>query len=90
MTYTFRSARYANAEGTAVVADTAEDAHVALSAADTPGEWAALMAAAARGEVAIAAYAAPAAPPQRTPAEKLAALLAAEGLTLAELEALLA
>lgn len=42
MTYTFKSARYANADRTAVVADTVEVAHVALSETDTPDLWAAL------------------------------------------------
>lgn len=90
MSYTIRSARFANPEHSAAVADTVEAAHVALSAADTPAAWAALMAAAARGELAIAAYAPPPAPAARTPAEKLSALLATEGLTLAQIKALLA
>lgn len=42
MTYTFLSAQYANAENTAAVAITQEAAAVALSAVDTPTEWAAL------------------------------------------------
>lgn len=91
MSYTIRSARFANPEHSAAVADTVEAAHVALSAADTPAAWAALVAAAARGELAIAAYAPPpAAEAARTPAEKLSALLATEGLTLAQIKALLA
>jgi len=45
MIYTFLSARYANAEQTAAVAETAEAAAVLLSAIDTPIAWAALHAA---------------------------------------------
>ncbi|MCM0018909.1 MAG: hypothetical protein NBV67_02850 [Tagaea sp.] len=44
MSYTFLSAQYANAENTAAVAITKEASAVALSAADTPEEWAALLA----------------------------------------------
>jgi hypothetical protein len=44
MTYTFVSATYANPEHTAAVAFTEDSAAVALSAADTPDEWAVLLA----------------------------------------------
>ena len=44
MSYTFLTARYANAEQTAAIAETEEAASVALSAVDTPEDWAALMA----------------------------------------------
>ncbi len=90
MTYIIKSARFANAEHTAVVADTVEVAHVVLSAADTPREWARIMRAAATGDLAIANYVRPPSPSDRSSAEKLDTLLASAGLTLEELKALLA
>lgn len=44
MTYTIISARYANSEHTAAVLITEEVAAVAISATDTPVEWAAMLA----------------------------------------------
>lgn len=73
MTYTFLSARYANAEKTAIVATTEECGAVALSQADTPEAWAGLKA----SKVKVAAYVAPEQPAQTPPAEKLAAFLSA-------------
>lgn len=40
MTYTLKSARFANPENTAAVIDTKEAGAVIVSAADTPEEWA--------------------------------------------------
>ena len=45
MTLTILSAAYANEDGTAAVAITAQAAAVALSATDTPDAWAAMLAA---------------------------------------------
>lgn len=58
MSYTFLSAAYGNVEGSAIVAVTVEVGAVALSLADTPDAWEALL----DSEVAIAAYAEPEAP----------------------------
>jgi len=44
VTYTIISARYANPEHTAALLMTEEAASVAISAADTPEEWAAMLA----------------------------------------------
>jgi len=43
MTYTFVSARYANGDNTAAIADTEEVGSVALSVVDTPEAWQALL-----------------------------------------------
>lgn len=73
MTYTFISATYANEDKTAIVAVTKEAGAVALSKADTPEAWAALKAA----KIKVSAYVEPVAPPEPTPAEKLASFLSA-------------
>ena len=71
MTYTFLSAHYANPENTAAVAITQEAGAIALSAVDTPQEWAALL---AWGN--IDAYEAPSNVPQSvTPRQARIALL---------------
>ncbi|MFD1944748.1 hypothetical protein [Paradevosia shaoguanensis] len=44
MTYTFISARFANADHTSAIAMTAEAAEIALSPIDTPDDWADLLA----------------------------------------------
>lgn len=71
MIYTFLSAQYANADHTAAVAMTVEAAAVALSAVDTPDEWAALHAA-----LTPADYVAPPPPPAPTIADLQAQLAA--------------
>lgn len=71
MAYTFLSAQYANAENTAAVAVTVEASAVLLSVADTPTEWAAMLAA-----VTPAAYVAPPPPPAPTLADLQAQLAA--------------
>ncbi len=71
MMYTFLSAIYANEEGNAAETVTVEAGKVLLSAADTPKEWAALM---AWGEP--SAYVPPPPPPEPTKAEILAQIAA--------------
>jgi hypothetical protein len=71
MIYTILNAHYANEDRTAAVALTQEAALVVLSAADTPEEWAALM---AWGEP--SAYVPPPPPPEPTKAEILAQIAA--------------
>ena len=71
MTYTFLSARYANAEHTAAEALTVEAAAVLLSEVDTPEHWAALHAWGTPS-----AYVPPPPPPAPTKAELLAELQA--------------
>jgi len=44
LSYTIKSAAYANADHTAAIIDTEEAAAVLLSARDTPREWAAMLA----------------------------------------------
>lgn len=39
MTYTLKSARYANEDHSSAIIDTEEDGHVAISAVDTPEHW---------------------------------------------------
>jgi len=75
MTYTFLSAQYANAENTAAVAVTVEAAAVVLSEADTPTEWAALIAWGTPD-----AYEAPAASPRVATARQFKAALAIAGV----------
>lgn len=55
MTYTILTARYANAELTAITLETVEAAGVSISQADTPELWADLLA----SEIEIAAYVPP-------------------------------
>ncbi len=79
MTYTFLTARYANADHTAAEAQTTEAGAVLLSQTDTPGEWDALHAA-----LTPADYVPPPPPPAPTRAELLAELAALQ----AKIEAL--
>lgn len=58
MSYTYLSAAYGNTDATAIIAVTEESGAVALSLADTPDAWEALLA----SEIAIEAYVEPAAP----------------------------
>lgn len=69
MTYTFLSAAYANPQHTSAVAITVEAAAVALSEADTPEAWAAMLDA-----VTPLDYVPPLAPPAPTLADLQAQL----------------
>jgi hypothetical protein len=84
MSWTIRSARFANLDNDAAEIETAEAGAVAISEADTPDAWAGLLAWRDAGND-VAAYA----PPpivRQTPEQKLAAL----GLTVDDIRALLA
>jgi len=83
MSYTFLAARYANAEQTAAVAETEEAASVALSAVDTPEDWAALMA----SGIPIAPYEQPEPPLGPLTARQLRLGLVAAGFSLGDVEA---
>lgn len=88
MTYTMRSAAFANAAHSAAVVETDEAGSVALSAADTPDDWLDLLC----SGIAIAPFEPPQAPAfavTPTP-EQWRALLKATGKTYVEIDALFA
>lgn len=84
---TVLSAAYANADGSAAVVVTDEIGAVALSAVDTPEQWAALLAL----DLPIAAYVAPVAPevaPAVPTTEQIRAALRYQGKTDQQIDAL--
>lgn len=74
MSYTIKSAAYANADHTAAIVDTEEAAAVLLSAKDTPRDWAAML---AWGEPDPFTLPPPPVPQAVTPRQARLALLAA-------------
>lgn len=79
MTYTIRSAAYANAERTAAVIDTQEAGAVAISQHDAPALWAAMV-----QKGGVVDYAPPAAPPRLVRKSTIVArLIAANKITQA-------